>query len=98
MLSPAQKKKIKAIVSVFETSSALPRYDIVATLADGPYIPGTQQRRRQVTYGAHQTPESSNLGELLNRYCFGQQGRFGEYRDQLKPFIKEIGKWTLAGN
>jgi chitosanase len=97
-VTPPIKKKIKTIVGVFETSSLKPRYSAVATLADGPYIPGTETRRRQVTYGAHQTPESSNLGELLRRYCFGEAYRFGEYRKELQPFVKEVGKWTLASN
>jgi chitosanase len=65
---------------------------VVALLKDGP------GGKRQVTYGKHQTAETGQLGDLLRRYCYGEGYKFGRYKEQLRPFLPHIGKYTLAEN
>lgn len=90
MISQSIKKKIQDIVSVFETSSTIRRYDALVCLADGP------NRIRQITYGAHQTTEYSHLRTMLKMYC--DSG--GRHTSDIKIFLPFIGKpeKNLAAN
>jgi chitosanase len=82
MITPDIKKKIQTIVSVFETSSLDPKYDILVCLNDGP------GRIKQITYGKHQTTEYGNLRLLIEMYC----ARNGRYTNDLKSYLSFIGK------
>lgn len=86
MITPPIKKKIQEIVSVFETSSKKPRYDILVVMADGP------GRCLQITYGKHQTTEYGNLKTLVSMYC----GAGGKYANELKHYIGIIGVKPLC--
>jgi chitosanase len=90
MINPATKLKIQTIVSVFETSSLKPRYDILVCLNDGP------RKIKQITYGKHQTTEYGNLQALIRMYC----DRHGRYENDLRSYLAYIGnpKHPLAGN
>lgn len=90
MITDIIKRKIKTIVGVFETSSVTPRYGIVTLLRDGPKdAKGAKQL--QITYGAHQTTETSHLKELLTEYC----NSFGKCSTAIRPYLSQIGKYTL---
>lgn len=83
------KKKIQQVVSVFETSSLKPRYDIIAILPDGP------NRIKQITYGKHQTTEFGNLKGLIQKYIAAK----GRYSKDFQPYISKIGQLPpLASN
>jgi chitosanase len=82
------KKKIQNTVSVFETSSLKPRYDIIALLHDGP------KGIKQVTYGKHQTTEFGNLKALLEKYSRS----LGRYSKDFIPYLSKIGVTPLADN
>jgi chitosanase len=90
MINPLIKKKIQSIVSVFETSSIEPRYNVLVCLNDGP------NGIKQVTFGAHQTTEYSNLKALVKQYC----DSYGKYSNDLKSYIQYIGnsRSPLAAN
>jgi len=87
-LTDKQKQTIKQIVSIFETSKIEGDYGAIATYNDGP------DRRRQITYGAHQLTESAGLKLLLQDYI----KRCGEYHEDLCKYIDEVGKYTLVDN
>lgn len=86
MITPSTKKKIQEIVSVFETSSKKPRYDILVVMADGP------GRCRQITYGKHQTTEYGNLKALVKMYCDAG----GKYGADLRNYLHLIGEKPLC--
>lgn len=90
MITSDIKKKIQTIVSVFETSSTKPLYDILVCLNDGP------GGIRQITYGKHQTTEYGNLHALIKLYC----ERNGRYANDLQSYVQFIGdpKHPLADN
>jgi chitosanase len=88
LITPIVKKKIQDTVSVFETSSLKPRYDIIALLRDGP------KGIKQVTYGKHQTTEFGNLKALLEKYSRA----LGRYSKDFIPYLSKIGKEPLADN
>jgi chitosanase len=81
-ITPPIKKKIQDVVSVFETSSVKPRYDILVVMADGP------GRCLQITYGKHQTTEYGNLRALIKMYC----DSYGRYANDLRSYIGFIGR------
>lgn len=83
MIDPTIKKKIQDIVSVFETSSTKPLYDILVCLPDGP------GGIRQITYGKHQTTEYGNLNALIKKYCETAGAR---YAKDLQNYLQFIGK------
>lgn len=86
-IQPSIKNKIQSIVSVFETSSLAPRYDIVTCLSDGPVIKG--KRIKQVTYGKHQTTEFGNLKGLIKMYV-DRNGRFAKDFTAYLPLLGMI--------
>lgn len=88
MITEAIKKKICTIVSVFETSSLTPRYDMVTVLPDGP------RGSLMLTYGAHQVTERSGLKGLIEAYSKS----YGTYARQFKPYVPLIGTKSLHGN
>jgi len=85
MITDAIKRKIKQIISVFETSSLNPKYGQVTVLPDGP------GGVKQITYGAHQTTENSHLKELLTNYVNGR----GKYAADIRPYLPKVGKYVL---
>jgi chitosanase len=89
-ITPTQKKKIQTVLSVFETSSLKPRYDILVCLNDGP------NDIKQITYGKHQTTEYGNLKSLIKMYC----DRRGRYANDLRSYLDFIGnpRHPLSGN
>jgi chitosanase len=82
MITPQQKSKMLQITSVFEGGNIYAKYDLIATLPDGP------GGRVQLTYGKHQTTEYGNLKQLLSDYV--KAG--GRYSDSIKPALLTIGK------
>lgn len=71
------KNSIKQIIGVFETGSAIPKYDVVTILRDGAGI----------SYGSHQaTDKSGSLDKIVYRYI-DLGGRYGE---QMRPFLDEL--------
>lgn len=88
MITPLIKKKIQEVVSVFETSSRKPLYDILVVLPDGP------NRCRQITYGKHQTTEFGNLKALIKSYI----ASYGRYAKDFQPFLGMIGTRMLCDN
>ncbi|HEU4574625.1 MAG TPA: chitosanase [Chitinophagaceae bacterium] len=82
MITPPIKKKIQDVISVFETSSVKPRYDILVTLHDGP------GKCLQITYGKHQTTEYGNLKALIKMYC----DSYGRYASDLRSYLAYIGR------
>lgn len=95
MITDAIKKKIQTIVSVFETSSLEPRYDILVCLKDGPEVSG--QRVVQITYGKHQTTEYSNLKALVKKYCSMDGAKYAADLRLYTTFIGDL-KHPLADN
>jgi chitosanase len=81
MITSDTKKKIQTIVSVFETSSTKPLYDILVCLHDGP------GGIKQCTYGKHQCTEYGNLQALIKMYV----ERGGRYASDLKSYVNIIG-------
>jgi chitosanase len=81
LITPEIKKKIQTIVSVFETSSTQPLYDILVCLNDGP------GGIKQITYGKHQTTEYGNLHALIKMYI----DRNGRYTNDFKSYLAFIG-------
>lgn len=88
MITDKIKAKIQSVVSVFETSSLTPRYDILVVLNDGP------GGSYQITYGKHQTTESGGLKTLLTMYC--NEG--GRYAHDLRSYLDHIGRTPLYAN
>lgn len=88
MITPSTKTKILSIVSVFETSSLNPRYDILVVLNDGPH------QQPQITYGKHQTTEFSNLKTLLQMY----DAVSGLYAKEFRQYLPLIGVKPLSEN
>ena len=95
ILTPTQKEKILQIVSVFETSSTKKKYGTLVIAKDGPNIAGTKERKKQITYGAHQTTEYGLLKVLLTMYV---KAPGALYARQLKPYLSFIGKTPLHAN
>jgi chitosanase len=81
MITSQHKSKILSITSVFEGGNCNAKYDLIATLPDGP------DGRVQLTYGKHQTTEYGNLRLLLLDYV--KAG--GKYATLLKPYVNSIG-------
>lgn len=81
MITPPNKKKIQDVVSVFETSSTKPLYDILVCMHDGP------GKCLQITYGKHQTTEFGNLKALIRMYC----DSYGRYARDLRSYLAYIG-------
>lgn len=96
MFSPSTKAKIQRVVSVFETGRPEGDYAAIALLNDGPVDPATGKRRKQVTYGKHQTTEFGNLKALLTTYC--ADGKYGKAAKELRPYLSKIGVQPLADN
>lgn len=88
MITKQIKQKIQSIVSVFETSSLRPRYDVLVVLNDGP------GGSFQITYGKHQATESGSLKTLLQMYC----ARQGRYAHVLKSYLPLVGRRPLHQN
>jgi chitosanase len=88
MIATTTKNKILSIVSVFETSSLNPRYDILVVLNDGPH------RKPQITFGKHQTTEYGNLKVLLQMY----DAVGGLYAKEFKQYLPLIGIKPLSNN
>ncbi|WP_316797381.1 chitosanase [Pedobacter agri] len=94
LITPLIKKKIEQIVNVFETSSILGKYHIIAKHQDY-NDPISKTRIVQVTYGRSQTTEFGYLKDLIVDYV-NQNGMFANV---LKPYLSSIGKLpSLATN
>jgi len=78
MVSPDQKRVIKAIVGLFETGSTAPDYGAVTILDDG----------AGVTYGAHQSTDGgeSSLDKIVDLYI----ERGGLYAADLAPYVDRL--------
>ena len=87
LINPFIKKKIEQIVNVFETSSILGKYHIIAKHPDYD-DPVSKSRIVQVTYGRSQTTEFGYLKDLIANYV-DQNGTFSSI---LKPYVSRIGK------
>ena len=83
------KNTILSIVNIFETGTALGRYDDVAIFKDGP------GGKPQVTYGRSQVTEHGGLKELLQLYC-NKDGAM--YKHMLDFYIPLVGKGSLWDN
>jgi chitosanase len=85
--------KIKATVRVFETGTIADGYDTVSIYADGTH-PTTGADIEQITYGALQTTEQSDLVYLLTEYCKHPDSL---YRSVLFNYIAKVGKLNADG-
>lgn len=81
-----KKEKIQAIISVFETGSATPKYHKLVVMADG------VGRALQITYGKHQTTEESHLAELIEKYV---EITDDEHKRLFTPYLSKIGRIPL---
>lgn len=89
MITPAIKEKILSIVSVFETSRKLPKYDALVAAKDGP------GGIRQISYGKHQATEYSGSLKGIIRIYITREGR---YAKEFQGYVNNIGIKPLWDN
>ena len=87
MLSDLQKKTAQAVVNIFETGTALGRYESVTLLAND---------KGGLTYGRSQTTlTSGNLYLLIKQYC---QAPGAQFASQLTPYLQRLAAQDTSLN
>jgi chitosanase len=85
--------KVGRVLNVFETGKEEGDYANVTIFPDGKFPDGTRGKR-QITFGAKQTTEQSNLNKLIEMYIAAN----GLFADEFKTYLPKIGVESLVND